>query len=107
MELRLAGVAKLIWPDGKSSLVVKQYRRVCTTYIHIFTFINMYIPCTYQYIISCTCMYYVHTNVSGHVHVYTMYIHVHEYMNLYEHVQTCMYMVQTHTHRFATSCPGG
>jgi hypothetical protein len=52
-------------------------------------------------------MYYVHTNVSGHVHVYTMYIHVHESMKLYEHVQTCMYMVQTRTYRFAISCPGG
>ncbi len=35
-ELRLAGVARLIWPDGKWSVVVKLYRLVCTMYIQIY-----------------------------------------------------------------------
>ncbi len=79
-ELRPACVARLIWPDGKWSVVVKLYRRVCTMSMHIFifTFINMYVSCTYIYINSwtccstvvlckykcingCTCTYHAHT----------------------------------------------
>ncbi len=92
-ELRLAGVARLIGPDGKWSVGVKLYRRVCTMSIHIFTFMNVYVPCTYKYDNSCTCMYMLHTFIYIHVHVYHMYIHVHEFMNLYKHVQTCLYHV--------------
>ena len=51
-EPRLAGVARLIGPDGKWSVVVKLYRRVCTMYKHIYTFMNVYVPCTYIYMKS-------------------------------------------------------
>ena len=40
-------------------------------------------------------MYMVHTNELYHVHVHTMYIHVHDYMNLHIHVHTCLYHVRT------------
>ncbi len=36
-----------------------------------------------------------------------MYIHVHDFMKLSEHVHTCLYHVQTRMYRFANSCPGG
>ncbi len=45
-ELRLAGDARLIGPNEKWIVVVKLYRRVCTMSIHIFTFMNVYVPCT-------------------------------------------------------------
>ncbi len=49
----------------------------------------------------------VHTYVLIYERVHTMYIHIHEFMNMYKHVQTCMYYDQTRTYRFAISCLGG
>ena len=89
--------------DGMWSVVVNLYRHVCTMSIHIFTFMYMYVHCTYKYINSCTCIYM-------YVHMYKcmlMYIHVHTCSWIYVQVQTCMYNVQQPTYRFAISCPGG
>ncbi len=36
-----------------------------------------------------------------------MYIHVHDFMKLSEHVHICLYHVQTRMYRFVNSCPGG
>ncbi len=71
MELRLAGIARLIWPDGKGSVVVKLYIRVCTMSIHIFIFMNVYVTCTYIDLNSCTSLQHVHTKLLIHEHVCT------------------------------------
>ncbi len=68
-ELRLTSIARLIWPDGKWSVVGKLYRSVCTMSIHILTYMAVYVPCT--------CMYIVHTYIHTYVHVYNMNIHIH------------------------------
>ena len=36
---------------------IYNHKRICTMYIHNFTFINMYVHTTYIYIYSCTCTY--------------------------------------------------
>ena len=95
LRLQVASLARLIGRDGKWSVVVKLYRRVCTMSIHIFTFMNVYVQCTYKYINSCTCMYYAHTNVLMYVHVHNMYIHVYDFMNVYKHVCTMFRHIHT------------
>ena len=107
VELRLAGVARRIGHDGKWSVVVILYRRVCIVSIHILTFMNVCVPCTYKCITSWTCMYNLHTFRYIHVHGTDMYVHVCDFMNMCEHVHTCLYHVQTRMYRFAQSCPGG
>ncbi len=110
LSVQSASYTWLGWSDEKWSVtvVVKLYRLVCITSIHIFTFMNVYVLCTYIYINSWTCMYMLHTIIHVYIWIYvcTMYIHVHEWMNWYEHVHTCLYHVQTRTYSFAVSCPG-
>ncbi len=110
-QIRLACIARLIWPDWKWSVVVKLYRRVCTMSIdsihiftflkvmsiHIFRFMNMYVPCTYKYIHSWTCMFMVYTFLYIHAQV-----HIHSWMNIfvctwYQHVGTIMMFRQVCT----------
>ena len=87
--------------------MVNLYRRVCIVSIHILTFMNVCVPCTYKCITSWTCMYNLHTFRYIHVHGTDMYVHVRDFMNMSEHVHTCLYHVQTRMYRFAQSCPGG
>ncbi len=107
-QARLAGVARLIGPDGTWSVVVVElYRRVCTVSIHISTSMQKYVLCTYKYMKSWTCMYMLYT-----IYIYLcsstyMYIHFHDFMKRSEHVHICLYHVQTRMYRFAESCPGG
>ncbi len=93
--------------DGKWSVVVNLYRRVCIVSIHILTFMNVCVPCTYKCITTWTCMYNLHTFRYIHVQGTDMYVHVCALMNMCEHVHTCLYHVQTRMYRFALSCPGG
>jgi hypothetical protein len=61
------------------------YVYVCTMYIQLYEFINMYVLCTYIYRNSCTCMY---------IYVYscTCIYHVHTCSQLYVNSWTCKYM---------------
>ena len=97
----------LIRHDGKWSVVVNLYRRVCIVSIHILTYVNVCVPCTYKCITTWTCMYNLHTFRYIHVQGTDMYVHVCAFMNMCEHVHTCLYHVQTRMYRFAQSCPGG
>ncbi len=116
---------KLIWPDGKWSVVVKLYGRVCimyikcinwwmymyilhthiyryervyTMYIFIIKFIYVYVHTTYIYVLLCTCTY--------------MNIHVHEWINMYIQVCTMFRHVYTvlqypvHVGRIPDGYPG-
>ncbi len=64
---------------GHSSININE--RVCTMYIQIYEIMNMYVHAIYINIYSCSCIY--------------MYIHVHDFMKMSEHVHTCLYNVQT------------
>jgi hypothetical protein len=61
------------------------YVYVCTMYIQLYEFINMYVLCTYIYRNSCTRMY---------IYVYscTCIYHVHTCSQLYVNSWTCKYM---------------
>ena len=56
-------------------------------------------------------MYNLHTFRYIHVHHdgTDMYVHVCDFMNMSEHVHSCLYHLQTRMYRFAQSChcPGG
>ena len=64
---------RLIGPDGKWSVIVKLYRRVCTLSIYI-------------YLHSWMCMYHVHTNILNHEHVCTCHIHLYIFTVSYTHL---------------------
>ncbi len=52
-------------------------------------------------------MHNLHTFRYIHVQGKDMYVHVCAFMNMCEHVHTCLYHVQTRMYRFAQACPGG
>ncbi len=85
--------------------------QTCLYCVHILTFMNVCVPCTYKCITTWTCMYNLHTFKFRYIHVQgtDMYVHVQvcAFMNMCEHVHTCLYHVQTRMYRFAQSCPGG
>ncbi len=102
--LKLAGVARLIGPDGKWSVLVKLLRRVCAVSKLIFTYINLYESCTYKYMNSCTCMYMLHS-IYSYSCTCTYNVHTCTWMYVTcKHVQTCLYHVQQRTYHFAHSC---
>ncbi len=98
---------KLIRPDGKWSVVVKPYRRVCTMYIQICCLTCMYILHTHIYGYECVYTKYIHIIKFIYVYVHTTYIyvllctctnmgiHVHECMNMYVHVSIMFRHVYT------------
>ena len=88
--------------DGKWSVVVNLYRRVCIMSIHKLTFMNVCVPCTYKCITTWTCMYNLHTFRYIHVQGTDMYVHVCAFMNM---CVPCTYMSVPCSDAYVQVCP--